>query len=383
MTHVFATLVILALSNLPVPFYPLWESRYAYGADQTTLLFVAYQGGVLLTLVIVHLSRPAKNIGLMRFATVIAIGACVVFQLANSETLLILGRTLSGIAVGIVISCGAAAIQRSRARLGKRDGALLAASTYSIGLTSGPLLGGFWLASAALTPDAVFIVIAGTATVALIWLMASREPLLPPRASPPDARVHPSKRLPIPIVLGSVAYCSSAAMAGIIVGLGATVLADILRAPNPLVSGTLVAMFFGSSFVAQLSLRAIGSGRQITVAAIAMITASLLVVLACATRHAIPFLIAALISGAAQGTAQLGTMDLIRKVALEHRLSGAYAAMNSVVYTTTAVSALLIGLGTTWSGLQQSLFVAGWIIAGGAAALTLILLLTANKLAPE
>ncbi|WP_194523957.1 MFS transporter, partial [Salinicola rhizosphaerae] len=155
-----AALVFAAflLSNMPSPIYPLWQDEIGFPTATITVLFSLYQGGVLIGLL--GLGRYVDRIGWRMSLVGAALLSCfasVAFAGAETAWQLMLGRLVSGMAAGVFISCGPAAITAVFERAKHARPSLVASLAISSGLACGPLLGGLFADFAPAPTRLVFI----------------------------------------------------------------------------------------------------------------------------------------------------------------------------------------------------------------------------------
>ncbi|MFC6478406.1 MFS transporter [Pseudomonas asuensis] len=131
------------LSNSPTPLYAYWQQKIGFSSGTLTLIFAAYIIGLITTLLFA--GQLADRYGRKRLLVPGLIGAILatlLFETANSVTLLFLARLLTGIAVGIVVTAGMALVVDHAGPSKLSSGALLASMAIVIGAGLGPLFAG-------------------------------------------------------------------------------------------------------------------------------------------------------------------------------------------------------------------------------------------------
>ncbi|MDQ5861585.1 MAG: MFS transporter, partial [Actinomycetota bacterium] len=141
----FLVTAVFALSNSPTPLYVRWQAQLGFSAGTLTLIFAAYIAGLLLTLLVA--GQLADRFGrkpVLIPGLVLAIVACFLFAIADSVLLLGVARFLTGIAVGVIVSAGMAAVVDVGGPSRKRQASLAASVAMVLGAGLGPLLAGIF-----------------------------------------------------------------------------------------------------------------------------------------------------------------------------------------------------------------------------------------------
>ncbi|WP_197513440.1 MFS transporter [Bordetella bronchialis] len=172
------------LSNSATPLYVHWQEQMGFSSGLLTVIFALYIAGLLGTLLVAgqlsdHYGRkPVLLPGLLA-----ALVACGLFATATSIGMLAAGRLLAGVAVGVIVSAGMAAVLDAGGTEHKRRAALLASVAMVLGAGLGPLLAG-WLAQALKQPVmpifAIEALVLLTALVVAMRLPARRAPAAGP-----------------------------------------------------------------------------------------------------------------------------------------------------------------------------------------------------------
>src|ERR1700756_635874 len=143
----FAFLVVMAFATVPSPLYGLYRARDHFSLFMITVAFAVYAVGVIVALLLGgHLSDLYGRRRLLLPAVGVSIVSAIVFLAWKSLPGLLVGRLLTGIAIGIVASTATAYIAELHA-LGRPGAtvrtAQLTASAVNIGgLAVGALVAG-------------------------------------------------------------------------------------------------------------------------------------------------------------------------------------------------------------------------------------------------
>jgi MFS family permease len=171
----FAFLAVSAFSTAPSSLYGLYEQQEHLSSLTITIVYAVYAIGIVVSLLLAgHLSDWYGRRGVMLPALAIAVGAAVVFLAWRSLAGLLVGRVLTGLALGAVVATATAFITDLDAGPGgivTRRAAIVAPTPNIGGLACGPLIAGLLAsyASHALTlPFTVFLAALIAAVVAAI-----------------------------------------------------------------------------------------------------------------------------------------------------------------------------------------------------------------------
>lgn len=171
---------VFMLSNSPTPLYVHWQRQLGFSSGTLTVVFALYIAGLLGTLLVAgQLSdRHGRKLVLVPGLSA-ALVACLLFAGATSVAMLAIGRFLTGIAVGVIVSAGMAAVVDVGGSEHKRLAALLASVAMVLGAGLGPLLAGSLAQSLAQPVRPIFGIEALVLLSALgvVWWLPLRRPI--------------------------------------------------------------------------------------------------------------------------------------------------------------------------------------------------------------
>lgn len=303
---------VFMLSNSPTPMYVHWQQQLGFSSGVLTVIFALYIAGLLGTLLIAgQLSdRYGRKIVLIP-GLLAALVACLLFASASSVMTLAIGRLLAGIAVGVIVSAGMAAVVDMGGSEHRRQAALLASVAMVLGAGLGPLLAGGLAQSLAQPVLPIFSIEALVLLSALgivCWL-----PLRRPITSGPT-------RLRLPTVpqanrrqvaCGIVTFGPGITATSFVLALGPSLLSHLLDVRSPLLAGGMACAMFLTATGVQFATRQWPIPRIFAASTAATVLSMVGLTLAI---HAslVPALVAsALLAGAGQGLGQLGGLTLI------------------------------------------------------------------------
>ncbi len=303
---------VFMLSNSPTPLYVHWQQQLGFSSGVLTVIFALYIAGLLGTLLIAgQLSdrygrKPVLIPGLLA-----ALVACLLFASATSITMLAIGRFLAGIAVGVIVSAGMAAVVDVGGLEHKRRAALLASVAMVLGAGLGPLLAGGLAQSLAQPVLPIFGIEALVLLSALgiVWWLPLRRPVTsgPTRLRLPTVPQANRRQ----VACGIATFGPGITATSFVLALGPSLLSHLLDVRSPLLAGGMACAMFLTATGVQFAVRQWPIPRIFAASTAATVLSMAGLALAI---HAslVPALVAsALLAGAGQGLGQLGGLTLI------------------------------------------------------------------------
>lgn len=314
----FLVTAVFALSNSPTPLYVRWQAQLGFSAGTLTLIFAAYIAGLLLTLLVA--GQLADRLGrkpVLIPGLVLAIAACFLFAIADSVLVLGIARFLTGIAVGVIVSAGMAAVVDLGGSARKRQASLAASVAMVLGAGLGPLLAGIF---AQVFPEPVVplftteLVILACALIVASALPLKRHHV---RAGRGDA-VKRTWRLPhVPhqyrmhLVFGIAVFAPGITATSFVLSLGPSLLAKLLNISSPLIAGGMACIMFLAATGVQFAVSRLHLRTIFMLGATATSAAMITLVIAVNASLAEFLVASAALAGAGQGLGQLGGLTLI------------------------------------------------------------------------
>lgn len=320
---------VLMLSNSPTPLYLHWQQQLGFSSGMLTVIFALYIAGLLGTLLVAgQLSdRYGRKLVLIP-GLLAALVACLLFASASSIVMLAIGRLLTGIAVGVIVSAGMAAVVDVGGAEHKRLAALLASVAMVLGAGLGPLLAGGLaqtLAQPVLPIFGVEMLVLLCALGIVGWL-----PLRRPVASGP-ARI----RLPtVPeanrrqVACGIATFGPGITATSFVLSLGPSLLSLLLDERSPLLAGGMACAMFLTATGVQFAVRRWPIPRIFAASAAATVLSMVGLALAIHASLRLALVASALLAGAGQGLGQLGGLTLIGLHVPDNHRAQANAVLN-------------------------------------------------------
>jgi MFS family permease len=264
--------VVMAFSALPTPLYVLYAAKDGFSSFVITLVFAVYVVGVIVSLLLAgHVSDWYGRRRILLPATAVSALAGAVFIASPTLPALVVGRFLSGLAVGMVTTAATAHLgELHRAHRPGSSGSrpqLVAVAANLGGIGLGPLLAGL-LAQFAPEPLLVpYLVAEALLALALLALAATPETTFgdgvavryrPQRiAVPRQAR----GRFALAALTGFVAF----GVFGLFTSLAPGFLSGTLDEPSHALAGAVAFSVFAAGAIAQMVLRDVDVRRTLAV----------------------------------------------------------------------------------------------------------------------
>ncbi|MDM0078575.1 MFS transporter [Variovorax sp. J2P1-59] len=350
---------VFVLSNSATPLYMLWQRKFGFSSGMLTAIFAAYIVGLLVTLPVAgQLSdrlgrRPVLLPGLAS-----ALVACALFATAQSVGALMIGRFLTGVAVGVIVSAGMAAVVDVGGAALKRKASLAASVAMVLGAGLGPLGAGVvaqWTHAPmpiTFAIEAAFILLAGIVVMTLplkqhprhhAAASASRLGLRMP-SIPASNREH--------LLQGVAVFAPGLTATSFVLALGPSLLSRLLGVSSPLVAGLTACVMFLAATGVQFAARGVSVRAMFFLSCAA--TAGSMTSLLGAIYLGSPVLLvaAAILAGVGQGLGQLGGLTLISIHVQEAHRAEAISLLNMGAYVSAGVLPMLSGFAIDLVGLR-------------------------------
>jgi Sugar (and other) transporter len=336
----FALLIVMASATLPSPLYGLYRVRDHLSALTVTVIYAIFAAGTIAALLSVgFVAARAGRRGVMLGAVTTMMAAAGLLAAWKALPGLLIGRLITGVAVGLAAGTAIVYLIELRARANP-GGSPVRAQTIGTAVTVGalglgPLIAGClaqWAGSPLTLPYLLFV---GLGAIALIGLAAAPETGIPAPAS--GGQASGASRSARVLVPGATATLAAFAANGLFAGLSGLFLATTLDHPSHALSGATLFLVFSSGVAAQLATNRLPASRVLALGTISMLIGLALLVIA--VRLSTPslglFLVSGALIGAGAGAVFKGTTGLVL---------GATAPENRLAATSDLLIALYVGL---------------------------------------
>jgi MFS family permease len=362
--------IALWTSGAPSTTYPLYEAQWHVTPAVTTTIFAVYP----LTLVIVLLvfGDLADHLG-RRAAILLGLAGMLLgtllFAVAPNIAVVLIGRALMGIGVGLALSpASAAVLEFSRPGRERSAGSVTTAAT-ALGLAFATLIGGalieyapfplhldFWVLTAAIA-----------AVAAGVWFLPrhtrdeSRGPW-----HPRGVTVAPGIRLLY--VVATLAVGVAYMFGSVFLALGAQIAEQITATHNVFVVGAILAIMSAVIGVTAIATRSVRPQVSIAIGSVVTLVAFGFLLDSAFTGSLQVFMVTTLVSGAAYALMFAGGLGLIGQNAPAHHRAGTISAVYLVAYILQGAAAITLGLIATDAGLRAALELGAVVVSAFAIA---------------
>ncbi|KMV15597.1 MFS transporter [Mycolicibacterium conceptionense] len=339
----YAFAAIMVGTTLPTPMYALYAEHMHFAVLTTTVIYATYAGGVLFALLVFGRWSDAVGRRPMLLAGVAsALASAVVFLLADSVPLLLIGRVLSGLSAGLFTGTATAAVIEAAPQAWKNRAAAVATVANIGGLGAGPLLAGLLVQYAPQPLHLPFVVHIGLA------LLAGFAVLVVPETSARTGQIG-LQRLSVPtevrtvFVIAALAAFAGFAVTGLFTAVAPSFLSTVIGIGNHAVAGAIACSIFAASALTQVFANRMAAERAVAVGC-GLLIAGMMILTAALYFSSLPGLIsAAVVSGIGQGMSfSRGLAAVVERAPAQRR---AEVSSTYFVVAYVAISLPVIGEG--------------------------------------
>lgn len=299
----YAFAVIMIGATLPTPMYALYAERLHFEVLTTTIIFATYAAGVLAALITFGSwsdavgRRPVLFVGIL-----FALASSVVFLVADSVPLLLVGRLLSGLSAGVFTGTATAAVIEAAPPHWQSRASAVATIANVAGLGGGPLLAGLLVQYAPQPLHLAFVVHTG------LMILAAVAVLIVPETSPRTGHIG-IQRLSVPaevrsvFVVAAIAAFACFAITGLFTSVAPAFVSDVVGIKNHAVAGAVASTILIASAVAQVFAGRIPPRRALVVGCAILIVGMVILAAALELSTLFGLIVAATVAGIGQGIA--------------------------------------------------------------------------------
>jgi MFS family permease len=356
-----AILVLFAAAaSAPTPLYVVYQRHWGFSNTMLTIIFAVYVLGLIGSLLV--LGGLSDHIGRRPvLAAAIALEgiAFVLFFVAGDVTVLLVARTVQGIATGMAFSTlGATLVDLNPPHSPGRAGLVNGIAPIS-GLAIGAVGCGALVQYAPAPTQLVFAVLLAGMIVA--GVLVARMPETSARRSGALASLAPV--LGIPARLRSDVYAivpiilASWALAGLYLSLGPSVASGLFGLGNHLIGGLVVTLLCGAGAVTAFVMRSWPAKTVLVLSAI-LLSAGTALTLAGVELHNITVAgTGTVVAGIGFGASALATFGTLARIAAPGERSELLAAALVIAYLAFSLPAVAAGFASTSFGLHPTTLV--------------------------
>lgn len=368
LAYAFAALMIG--TTMPTPMYALYAEQLHFTVLTTTVVYATYAGGVLFALL--AFGRWSDAIGrrpMLLGGVAAALVSAAVFLAADSVTLLLVGRLLSGLSAGIFTGTATAAVIEAAPERWRGRAAAVATATNIGGLGLGPVVAGLLVQYAPHPLHLSFIVHIVLAALAGVAV------LLVPETSPRSGRIS-VQRLSVPaevrsvFIIASIAGFAGFAVTGLFAAVAPSFVVEVVGSDNHALAGAIAGSVFLASAVTQVLTNGMAPQRALAVGCAILVAGMVVLAAALALSSLAGLIAAAVVAGSGQGMSFSRGLAAISALTPAERRAEVNSTYFVIGYVAISVPVVGDGLAAQAWGLRT----AGVTFAVGVAVLAAICL---------
>ena len=349
-TVAYTLLIVMAFATLPSPLFGLYRARDHLSSLMITVVFAIFAGGTITALLAVP--RIAVRIGrrgVMLSSVAIMMAAAGLLAVWKALPGLLIGRLVSGVAVGLAAGTAITYLIELRLRADPKASMVSArniGTAITVGaLGVGPLIAGCLAEWARWPLTLTYLVFLGLGAVSLAGLLVVPETgTLAPRAvMAKRSKGSRPARLPIPAAAGTLA---AFAASGLFAGLAGLILATTFGHPSHALSGATLFLVYFSGAASQLAMASLPASRFLALGTISMLAG--LVLLVASVLLSNPdlalFLVGGALIGAGVGAVFKGTTGIVLQAAAPENRLAMTSALLVVLYVGLSIPVVGAGI---------------------------------------
>ncbi len=350
----YAFAAIMVGTTLPTPMYALYGEHMHFAVLTTTVIYASYAGGVLFALLV--FGRWSDAIGrrpVLLAGVVAALASAAVFLAADSVSLLLVGRVLSGLSAGIFTGTATAAVIEAAPESWRTKAAAVATVANMGGLGVGPLLAGLLVEYApaplklSFVVHIVLAVLAGVAVFVVPETSARTGSIGVQRLSvPPEVRAV--------FVVASLAAFAGFAVTGLFAAVAPSFLSGVVGIDNHAVAGLIASTIFFASAVAQLAARNLDPNRAVAIGCAILVAGMVVLAVALEVSSLAGLIAAAVVTGIGQGISFSRGLAAVAELTPADRRAEVSSTYFVVAYVAISLPVVGEGVAARHWGLQTA-----------------------------
>lgn len=353
--------LISATSSAPTPLYHLYQELFHLSPAMITLIFGSYSFALLAALLTVGgLSDYLGRRPLILLALIFNAAALAIFMVAESGTMLLMGRIVQGFATGIAFPTFGATILDTD----KHRGSMLNSVTAFLGLMVGTLAAGTLVAFAPEPTHLIYallflVTLAGIVVLAFMPETITGRPgalaaMRPHISVPQRARATLLKVTPVNVAGWS--------LGGFYLSLMPTLVAVATGITSPFVGGTVVATLMLSATASVFIFRTWAPQRVLFTGTTALMV-GVLITLSGVHLQAVGLLfLGTAVAGLGFGSIFSNILKIVLPLAESHERAGLFSAFLVESYLAFSIPAIIAGLAAPALGLSTAAYFYGAVI---------------------
>lgn len=352
----YAFMVTMLGTTLPTPLYPIYQAQFGLSGLIITLIYATYALGVVGALL--TLGSWSDQLG-RRPVLLTGVGcsaaSAVVFLLAHGLAALFLGRVLSGLSAGMVMSAATVAVIELAPASRRGLATLVATAANMLGLGLGPLLAGLlaqyapWPLHLVFIVDLVLLIPAARA----VWrapetVDVTRRPVLRVQrlSVPPPVRAS--------FVPAVIAGFAGFAVLGFFTAVAPIIMGGLLHQHSHALIGAIVFALLLASPLGQFGAGGMSVRRALPLGCIILMAGVVLVGIAIALASLGLLVAGAIVSGFGQGLVFRAGVACIAEDSPAHQRAAVTSTYFVILYIAISIPVVGVGAANQWFGMRAS-----------------------------
>lgn len=363
----YAFAAVMLGTTMPTPMYAIYGRQMNFSVLTTTVVYAVYAGGVLVALL--AFGRWSDAIGrrpVLLGGVAAALVSGGVFLAADSVTLLLTARVLSGLSAGVFTGTATAAVIESAPERSSGWAAAVATVANIGGLGTGPVLAGVLVQYAPHPLHLSFIVHIVLAALAGVAV------LVVPETSPRAGRLS-AQRLSVPaevrsvFTVASLAGFAGFAVTGLFAAVAPSFVVDVVGIDNHALAGAIAGSIFLASAATQVVVNRMAAQRAVATGCAILIVGMVILAVALQLSSLAGLVAAAVVSGVGQGMTFSRGLTAVSESTPADRRAEVNSTYFVIVYVAISLPVIGEGLAAQEWGLRTagvSFAVAVGVLAG-------------------
>ena len=346
-------------STAPSPLYPYYLETLDLDKVVGTAIFSIYAAGALLALFVSgKIGGQLEDLRKVIIPGLIltALGAAL-FAMADSLSLLLIGRFLNGFGTGAITGMASAALFSIYPAEQRRTAAVLATLSFTGGAAGGPILSSIALSLNFAPTVSPFIVIVLLSALAATGLTVSHWPRKAPKPAPTITANEPETGVHLPMfILACLVICVAWMLGSILMALGTDLGISVYGLPSVALAGLVPAIFQLFAGLGQFVWGRFPVEKAVFVGLLGMILAQIALILA--EPGGLGYVMLALmpICGFCYGAAFVGSLGLANKSATPDTREKYIARFYVAGYLSNSIPTVMVGYVSDLWGLKMAFF---------------------------
>ncbi|HXH34165.1 MAG TPA: MFS transporter [Plantibacter sp.] len=360
-----ATTLLMIAASAPSPFYPQFAEQLGLLPVATTLIFAVYAFTMLVALLLTgSISDTVGRRPVIAVGSVLLAVSLAVFWLSESLTMLLVARSLQGVAAGVLLPALSAMVVDLAPPKHMDAASLWNTIAAMIGLGIGAITAAVVLDRAADPAAAVFgtLAVVFLLVAALMWTTPEQSHSARPRLGRTVPRLAVPAHLRRALLVAVPAIIAGWATNGLFLALGSAVVAHEFGATTHAAQASTIPVFAVSGIIASVVLHR-RSARVVSVYGTSALGIGTALSLGALAVHSFPlYLLTVAVVGTGFGTAFMGVLKTLMPRVSETERAAVMAVVYTVSYLAFGVPTIIAGLLVPVMSLQGTMTSLGIVI---------------------